>query len=300
MWMVFVPPFVPTLDLLSSFRFSPCPSFRSSVRFARFALLPVFRFALSFRLFVWAYRGAVRLGRGGVCGRGGWLVVWRGEMTGRLGCAPFLSARVRRRWRWSLVFRSPRLASRLFCSSRRGGRCVACLASVGRGGCGCDVASSRFLVSCGRPVSSCVSVSSRLFSPLPFSSLPSFLFVFVSSGVSCGGVFGVGLLERVDVAVCGCWMWVVRCGVAVWCVVERAVGGSVMPCRVAERAMRDERRGEWRDGVGASNASFLLARLGGLSDGGGVVDGCGREVCRGRGGGVIRMPLLFFLASRIE
>ena len=42
-------------------------------------------------------------------------------------------------------------------------------------------------------------------------------------------------------------------------------------------------------------APFLSARLGGLSDGGGVVDGCGREVCRGRGGGggVIRMSLLF-------
>ena len=40
-------------------------------------------------------------------------------------------------------------------------------------------------------------------------------------------------------------------------------------------------------------APFLSARLGGLSDGGGVVDGCGQEVCRGRGGGGIRMSLLF-------
>lgn len=39
-------------------------------------------------------------------------------------------------------------------------------------------------------------------------------------------------------------------------------------------------------------APFLSARLGVLSDGGGVVDGCGREVCRGRGG-VISMSLLF-------
>lgn len=143
-------------------------------------------------------------------GRGGWLVVWRGEMAGRSGCAPFLSARVRRRWRWSLVFRSTRLASRLFCSSRRGVRCVACLASVGRGGCGCDVVSSRFLVPCWRPV--CVFLIGVPCRLVCFSSLPSFLFVFVSSGVSCGGVFSVGLLERVDVAVRGCWMW--RGGVA--------------------------------------------------------------------------------------
>lgn len=49
-------------------------------------------------------------------------------------------------------------------------------------------------------------------------------------------------------------------------------------------------------------APFLSARLGGLSDGGGVVDGCGQEVCRGRGGGVIRMSLLFFscLSYRIR
>ena len=64
-----------------------------------------------------------------------------------------------------------------------------------------------------------------------------------------------------------------------------------MPCRATERAVsgtRDGRYGEMRV------APFLSARLGGLSDGGGVVDGCGREVCRGRGG-VISMSLLFFL-----
>lgn len=216
-------------------------------------------------------------------GRGGWLVVWRGEMSGRLSCAPFLSARVRGRWRWSLVFRSPRLASRLFCSFRRGGRCVACLASVGRGGCDCDVVSSRFLVPCWRPV--CVFLIGVPCRLVCFSSLPSFLFVFVSSGVSCGGAFSVvwaPAVWRCVVAECG------RCGVAmgvamfvVWRrVVERAVGGSVMPCRVAERAVsgtRDGTNGE------TMNAPFLSARLGGLSDGGGVVDGCGREVCRGRG-----------------
>ena len=98
-------------------------------------------------------------------------------------------------------------------------------------------------------------------------------------------------------------MWAVRCGdgcgdvrgVAVWRVVECAVGGSVMPCRVAERAVsgtRDGTNGEMRGETGV--VPFLSARLGGLSDGGGVVDGCGREVCRGRGGGVIRMSLLFF------
>ena len=131
LWMVFVPPFVLLLDSLSPFRFSPRSSFRSSVRFARFVPRHVFRLAVRFVCFVWACR------RGGVVrrclGRGGWLIVWRGEMAGRLPCAPFLSARVRGRWRWFLVFRSPRLASRLFCSFRRGGRCVSCLASVGRG-----------------------------------------------------------------------------------------------------------------------------------------------------------------------
>lgn len=49
--------------------FSVCLSFRSSTRFARFALLPVFRSALSFRLFVWACR------RGGSCGG-----VWGGAV----------------------------------------------------------------------------------------------------------------------------------------------------------------------------------------------------------------------------
>lgn len=36
------------------------------------------------------------------------------------------------------------------------------------------------------------------------------LFVFVPSGVSCGGVFGVGSLERVGMAVRGCGMRAVR------------------------------------------------------------------------------------------
>ena len=79
-----------------------------------------------------------------------------------------------------------------------------------------------------------------------------------------------------------------------------ASGGSVMPCRVAGCVVSGTgggTHGETRGGT--MNAPFLSARFGGLSDGGGVVDGCGREVCRGRGGGVIRMSLLFFLASRI-
>ena len=130
LWMVYSLPFVPLLvPFFAQFRFSPCPSFLSSTRFARFALLPVFRFALSFRLFVWAYRGAVRLGRGGVCGRGGWLVVWRGEMTGRSGCALFLSAHflVSSRLFSPLLFSS--LPSLCSCSSRRACRVAACLAS---------------------------------------------------------------------------------------------------------------------------------------------------------------------------
>lgn len=71
-----------------------------------------------------------------------------------------------------------------------------------------------------------------------------------------------------------------------------------MPCRVvwcAVNGTSDGTHGETRGET--MNAPFLSARLGGLSDGGGVVDGCGREVCRGRGGGgggVIRMSLLFF------
>ena len=143
--------------------------FRPVSRFVLRFVLPVSFFAPFFGLSCVSF---VRLGvswggsfgTGRCLGRGGWLVVWRGEMAGRSGCAPFLSARVRRRWRWSLVFRSTRLASRLFCSFRRGGRCVACLASVGRGGCGCDVASSRFSSRVGVPcrrVSSCRLVFSR-------------------------------------------------------------------------------------------------------------------------------------------
>ena len=71
LWMVFGLPFVPPLDPLSSFRFSPCPSFLSPTRFARFvlrsALQSAFRFVCSFgRIvgrFVWdgAVFGAGRL-----------------------------------------------------------------------------------------------------------------------------------------------------------------------------------------------------------------------------------------------
>lgn len=95
-------------------------------------------------------------------------------------------------------------------------------------------------------------------------------------------------------------MWVVRRGVAAWRVVDCAVGGSVMPCRVAERAVSGTRDGTYGGTRGETmNAPFLSARLGVLSDGGGVVDGCGREVCRGRGG-VIRMSLLFFFLPLVS
>lgn len=162
MWMVFVPPFVPTLDLLSSFRFSPCPSFRSSVRFARFALLPVFRFALSFRLFVWACR------RGGSCGG-----VWGGAVGLSSGVARCRGV-CRVRCFCQLVFVgvvggfwfSVLHVWRLVCSARLGGAGDAfpvLRVSVGAE-CGCDVASSRFSSRMGVPcrrVSPCRLVFSR-------------------------------------------------------------------------------------------------------------------------------------------
>lgn len=176
-------------------------------------------------------------------GRGGWLIVWRGEMAGRSGCAPFLSARVRRRCRWFLVFRSPRLASRLFCSSRRGGRCVACLASVGRGGCGCDVASSRPSVPCGRPV--LLGVSCRRYPVVPFLSahvLASFrLFSPLLLLSSCSSRRACRMASsRGGVAV---WCGDMRCGAAV-----RGDGrfGDAVSCGVVCRE-RDEGRDAWRD-----------------------------------------------------
>lgn len=71
-----------------------------------------------------------------------------------------------------------------------------------------------------------------------------------------------------------------------------------MPCRVAGCAVSGTMggtHGEMRGGTVV--APFLSARFGGLSDGGGVVDGCGRG-CAVSVGGVIRMSLLS-LASRI-
>ena len=213
--------------------FSSRLSFRPSTRFPRFVSRPVPRFSprpvlpVSFfaPLFSLPFVSFVRLGvswggsfgTGRCLGRGDWLVVWRGEMTGCLSCAPFLSARVRGHWQWSLVFRSPRLASRLFCSFRRGGRCVALLTpfvasfvSVLRfARCrernavamGCrPVFSSRLCLFDWRPV------SSRLLLVVAVA-----LFGFVSSGVSCGGVFSVvwaPAVWRCVVAECG------RCGVA--------------------------------------------------------------------------------------
>lgn len=93
-----------------------CSSPRSSLRFS---------FRPSFRLFVWACRKAVRLRRGVR------LVACRGGVAWRLPCAPFLSARVRWCvWASRFSFRSSRLVSRLFCSFRRGERCVASLFSL--------------------------------------------------------------------------------------------------------------------------------------------------------------------------
>ena len=161
-------------------------------------------------------------------GRGDWLVVWRGEMAGRLSCAPFLSA--------------------------------------------------HFLV------------SSRLFSPLLFSSLPSLC--SCSSRRACRVAAclasGRGSVAAWRCAWCG--------GGTAWRVVERAVGGSMMSCRAAWCVVSGTRGGTHGEMKGETIiAPFLSARLGILSDGGGVVDGCGREVCRGcGGGGVIRMSLLFF------
>ena len=165
-------------------------------------------------------------------------------------------------------------------------------------------------VPCSRPV--CVFLIGVPCRLVCFSSLPSLY--SDSSRRACRVAvrlasfgrrrYGGAWLRNVGGAV---WRWVWRCswcgGVAVWRVVDRAVGGSVMPCRVAERAVsgtRDGTNGEMRGETGV--APFLSARLGGLSDGGGVVDGCGQEVCRGRGGGVIRMSLLFFscLSYRIR
>ena len=97
--------------------FSVCLSFRSSTRFARFALLPVFRSALSFRLFVWACR------RGGSCGG-----VW-GEAVGlSSGVARWRDVRGVRRF-CQLVFVgvggglwfSVLPVWRLVCSARLGG-----------------------------------------------------------------------------------------------------------------------------------------------------------------------------------
>ena len=177
-------------------------------------------------------------------GRGGWLVVWRGEMSGRLSCAPFLSARVRRRCRWFLVFRSPRLASRLFCSFRRGGRCVACLASVGRGGCGCDVVSSRFLVPCSRPV--CVfliGVPCRLVCFSSLSSLYSDSSRRACRVAACLASFGrrrCGGAWLLDVG-CAAWRGGVACrGLCRWRF------GDAVSCGGACRE-RDEGRDVWRD-----------------------------------------------------
>lgn len=108
------PRFVPRLA------FGPFCSFRSSPRSSlRFSFRP------SFRLFVWACRKAVRLRRGVR------LVACRGGVVWRLPCAPFLLARVRWCvWASRFSFRSSRLVSRLFCSFRRGERCVASLFSL--------------------------------------------------------------------------------------------------------------------------------------------------------------------------
>lgn len=108
------PRFVPRLA------FGPFCPFRSSPRSSlRFSFRP------SFRLFVWACRKAVRLRRGVR------LVACRGGVAWRLPCAPFLSARVRWCvWASRFSFRSSRLVSRLFCSFRRGERCVASLFSL--------------------------------------------------------------------------------------------------------------------------------------------------------------------------
>lgn len=237
--MVFVPPFVLLLDSLSPFRFSPRSSFRSSVRFARFVPRHVFRLAVRFVCFVWACRRG-----GGSCGG-----VWGGAVGLSSGVARWRGVcRVRRFCQLVFVgvgggfWFSVLLVWRLVCSARFGGAGGAfpvLRVSVG-GGCGCDVASSRFLVPCGRPV------PSRLLFVVAVA-----LFGLVPSGVSCGGVFGVGSLERGGMVVRGCWMWAVRCSWCgsgtVWRVVDRAVGGSVMPCRVAGCAVRDDGRDDGRD-----------------------------------------------------
>lgn len=118
LWMVFVPPFVPPLDPLSSFRFSPCPSFLSSTRFARFvlrsALQSAFRFVCSFGRVVEAVRAAV-FGAGRLACR----LAWRD--VGAFGvCAVFVSSCSLTRF---ARLRSSRLFSSLLllcsCSFRR-------------------------------------------------------------------------------------------------------------------------------------------------------------------------------------
>ena len=240
LWMVFVPPFVPTLDLLPSFRFSPRSSFRSSVHFARFVLRFALRSVLRFVCSFWRIVEAVRAAVFGA-GRSACRLAWRDDGA-FVVCAVFVSS-----CSWALAvvsgfpFSSFGVSSVLLVSAGREVRCLSCECRSGRMRLRCGVVS--FLVPYGRPVSSGVSVSSRLFSPLPFSSLPSFLFVFVSSGVSCGGVFGVGSLERGDVAVCGCWMW--RGGVACRGSCRGRFGNAVSCGGVCRE--RDERRDEWRD-----------------------------------------------------
>lgn len=180
LWMVFGLPFVSLLvPFFAQFRFSPCPSFLSSTRFARFALLPVFRSALSFRLFVLAYR------RGGSCGG-----VWGGAVGLSSGVA-----------RWRGFCRVHRFCQLGFPHSLRSSPFV-----------------SSFLVAAAA------------------------LFVFVSSCVSDG------------VAAERCVVAEMR---AVW--LGGAMGGSVMPCRVAERAVSGTRDGTYG---GTRDAPFLSARFG--------------------------------------
>lgn len=95
--------FGPFCPFRPSLRFSACPAFR----FVRFGV---------------SWGGSFETGRCLEAGRLACRLAWRDGWA--LSCEPFLSARVRGCvWASRFSFRSPRLASRLFCSFRRGGRC---------------------------------------------------------------------------------------------------------------------------------------------------------------------------------
>ena len=192
LWMVFGLPFVSPLDPFCPFRPSPRLSLRPFVSFVRLGV---------------SWGGSFGTGRCLVAGRLACRLAWR-DVGAFVVCAVFVSSCS---WALAVVSGFPfspfGVSSVLLVSAGREVRCLSCECRSGRMRLRCGV------VSFSRPV-----FSSRLclFDWRPVSSrlllvVAVALFGFVSSGVSCGGVFSVvwaPAVWRCVVAECG------RCGVA--------------------------------------------------------------------------------------